>query len=184
MSKSANKILHTAEQLFNQHSFVAVGVDLIRDQSGCSKTTLYTYYKNKQQLIAAVLRNRDLRFQQQLEQCVAESTGLDALNKIYDWHMQWFQSDQFKGCMFIRAVAESTPNDQEIIALSQAHKQWMRTFITGYCTDFPQLAQCSQMFELFLEGLISRFMVEGFDPEVAASSKITLFSCITQLNAT
>ena len=48
MSKSADKILKTAENLFNKHSFVAVGVDLIRDESGCSKTTMYTYFKNKQ----------------------------------------------------------------------------------------------------------------------------------------
>ncbi len=47
MSKSALKILDTAEKLFNENSFVGVGVDLIRDESGCSKTTMYTYYKNK-----------------------------------------------------------------------------------------------------------------------------------------
>ena len=40
MSKSAQKILATAEKLFNENSFVAVGVDLIRDESGCSKTTM------------------------------------------------------------------------------------------------------------------------------------------------
>jgi hypothetical protein len=51
MSKSALKILDTAEKLFNENSFVGVGVDLIRDESGCSKTTMYTYYKNKNQLI-------------------------------------------------------------------------------------------------------------------------------------
>ncbi|MCW1290083.1 TetR/AcrR family transcriptional regulator, partial [Acinetobacter baumannii] len=34
MSKSALKILDTAEKLFNENSFVGVGVDLIRDESG------------------------------------------------------------------------------------------------------------------------------------------------------
>ena len=40
MSKSAHKILDTAEKLFYENSFVGVGVDLIRDESGCSKTTM------------------------------------------------------------------------------------------------------------------------------------------------
>lgn len=66
MSKSALKILDTAEKLFNENSFVGVGVDLIRDESGCSKTTMYTYYKNKNQLVKSVLVARDERFKQSL----------------------------------------------------------------------------------------------------------------------
>ncbi len=66
MSKSAIKILNTAEALFNQHSFSSVGVDLIRDESGCSKTTLYTHFTNKQHLVEAVLARRDQRFRANL----------------------------------------------------------------------------------------------------------------------
>ena len=66
MSKSAQKILATAEKLFNENSFVAVGVDLIRDESGCSKTTMYTYYKNKSHLVESVLIARNEKFKQSL----------------------------------------------------------------------------------------------------------------------
>ena len=108
MSKSAIKILTTAEELFNKNSFTSVGVDLIRDESGCSKTTMYTYFKNKHQLVVEVLKQRDLRFRQSLMEYVADAQGIDALEQIYDWHMLWFQQDHFKGCLFVRAVAEST----------------------------------------------------------------------------
>ena len=84
MSKSAQKILNTAEQLFNQQSFSGVGVDLIRDESGCSKTTLYTYFKNKHQLVYSVLQTRDERFRQSLLTAVQEFEGLEALEKIYE----------------------------------------------------------------------------------------------------
>ena len=99
MSKSAIKILYTAEQLFNQNSFNGVGVDLIRDESGCSKTTMYTYFKNKQQLVVSVLKARDQRFRESLKNFTAETSDLPAIERIFDWHIQWFQQDTFKGCL-------------------------------------------------------------------------------------
>ena len=96
MSKSALKILDTAEKLFNENSFVGVGVDLIRDESGCSKTTMYTYYKNKNQLVKSVLVARDERFKQSLLGYVGDATGLETINKILDWHTNWFRQDFFK----------------------------------------------------------------------------------------
>ncbi len=96
MSKSALKILDTAEKLFNENSFFGVGVDLIRDKSGCSKTTMYTYYKNKNQLVKSVLVARDERFKQSLLGYVGDATGLEAINKILDWHTNWFRQDFLK----------------------------------------------------------------------------------------
>lgn len=181
MSKSAEKILSTAETLFNQSSFVAVGVDLIRDQSGCSKTTMYTYFKNKQQLIAQVLRQRDARFRDALQQAVGGVSGIAALEKIYDWHTQWFQADHFKGCLFIRAFAESTPQDIETRSIVHAHKTWMRQLIEQHSLALKASVDISALFFLILEGLISQFLLQGFDHQVAATTKSTLFNCIQLL---
>lgn len=178
MSKSANKILHTAERLFNQQSFVAVGVDLIRDQSGCSKTTMYTYFNNKQQLIEQVLEQRDQRFRQSLNTALSDRTGIDALEMIYEWHMQWFQDSDFKGCLFIRALAESMQEDHRIGSITHAHKKWLQQIIEQQCINFKAKDKISDLCFLMLEGLISRFLVENFNPEIANLTKTTLFDCI------
>ncbi len=167
MSKSANKILNTAEQLFNQHSFVSVGVDLIRDESGCSKTTMYTYFKNKQQLVAEVLKARDQRFRQSLLEYVAEANAYIAVDKIYRWHCDWFQTDHFKGCLFVRAVGESSEQDREMIEISQEHKRWLRQFILEHMSAFKHADAIAELFFNLLEGLISRFLVDGFDQKIA-----------------
>lgn len=174
MSKSAEKILATAETLFNQHSFVSVGVDLIRDQSGCSKTTLYTYYKNKQQLIVAVLQQRDQQFRTRLNDHIAERTGTAALDAIFQWHLDWFQTDHFKGCLFVRAVAESNQDDLEVMDIAQSHKRWLRQFILNKCQGLSHVEAISTMYFHMLEALISRFLVEGFDMQVAMQCKETL----------
>ena len=165
MSKSALKILNTAEKLFNQHSFTSVGVDLIRDESGCSKTTMYTYYKNKNQLVNAVLMTRDQYFKEQLLAFVGEQQGKEALYKILDWHIQWFKQDHFKGCLFVRAVAESNDVDQELRWIAQQHKQWIKELIFKHCV-YENQSQISDLIYTLIEGLISRFLVDGFDQQV------------------
>lgn len=178
MSKSADKILKTAEQLFNQQSFSGVGVDLIRDESGCSKTTLYTYYSNKHQLVQSVLQARDQRFRESLQAAVDGLQGVDALKKIYDWHIEWFQSDHFKGCLFVRAVGESSPDDHSIIAIAQQHKQWVRSLIQTQTLKLKRGQDITQLMYLQLEGLINQFLVEGFQAQTAAMSRALIFDVI------
>ena len=177
MSKSALKILDTAERLFNENSFVGVGVDLIRDESGCSKTTMYTYYKNKNQLVKSVLTARDEKFKQSLFQYIGAAKGIYAINKIFDWHMEWFQQDSFKGCLFVRAVAESGQSEQDIILVSKKHKQWIKDLVSEHCllADHQDL---SELIYTLIEGLISRFLVDGFDSNIANSLKKNINSLL------
>lgn len=171
MSKSAHKILDTAEKLFYENSFVGVGVDLIRDESGCSKTTMYTYFKNKNQLVKSVLQARDEKFRNSLVAYVAGETGRAALDKLIDWHLLWFQEDNFKGCLFVRAVAESHLGDQDIIIVSKDHKIWIRNLIAQYLRSMPNADVLVEIIYTLIEGLISRFLVEGYDTKVAAEIK-------------
>lgn len=171
MSKSAHKILDTAEKLFYENSFVGVGVDLIRDESGCSKTTMYTYFKNKNQLVKSVLEARDEKFRNSLVAYVAGETGRAALDKLIDWHLLWFQEDNFKGCLFVRAVAESHVGDQDIIIVSKEHKIWIRNLIAQYLRSMPNADALVEIIYTLIEGLISRFLVEGYDVKVAAEIK-------------
>jgi len=183
MSKSANKILHTAEKLFYENSFVGVGVDLIRDQSGCSKTTMYTYFKNKNQLVKSVLEARDEKFRQSLVEYVADETGRLALNRLIDWHLLWFQQDNFKGCLFVRAVAESNLGDQEIISVSKEHKIWIRELIAEYLQSYRNAGMLVELTYTLIEGLISRFLVEGYEAKVAMEIKDSINRIIDTFNA-
>lgn len=183
MSKSADKILNTAEYLFNRESFSSVGVDLIRDESGCSKTTLYTYFKNKQQLVIEVLKARDLRFRDSLKHCVGETVDVEALNRIYDWHIDWFEQDHFKGCLFVRAAGEATEDHQDILMITKAHKQWLYGFISSKVKHLKQPEAVIELCYNFLESLISRFLIEGFSQLTADQTKNLMNRLIDRLQS-
>lgn len=160
MSKSALKILNTAEKLFNEQGFVAVGVDVIRDQSGCSKTTMYTYYQNKNQLIKSVLTHRDAQFQKSLYAYVGDDQGQDAIDKIFDWHQAWFEQEDFRGCLFVRAVAELQYQDTDIIEISQQHKMMIKKLIRKNAEHFCDPEIMAEIIYTLLEGLIAIYSVE------------------------
>ena len=56
------RILETASTLFYQRGVRAVGVDLIVEQAGVAKTSLYRHFGTKDDLIAAFLKREDHDF--------------------------------------------------------------------------------------------------------------------------
>lgn len=102
------KILQTARRLFCQVGFHATGITRILDESGVSRRSLYTHYGSKENLLKAVFQeeaniwfrwfNYDLP---QMECSPSERTLM-----LFDLMQDWFDSEDFFGCVFINAVAE------------------------------------------------------------------------------
>lgn len=70
-------ILDIAEDLFNDFGYTSVGVDLIRDKAGVSKTSMYRYFGSKNKLIEAVLARRHQRFADGLNAAVSSAKDME-----------------------------------------------------------------------------------------------------------
>src|ERR1017187_6004453 len=57
-----DRIVRTASELFYNHGFHAVGIDLIIERAGVAKATLYRHFSTKDDLISAYLEDADARF--------------------------------------------------------------------------------------------------------------------------
>ncbi|KES09931.1 Transcriptional regulator [Snodgrassella alvi SCGC AB-598-O11] len=152
MKKTYRLIADTAEQLFYQKGFGNVGVDEIRDQSGCSKTTLYKHFGNKDNLIFEVLKLRDLRFKQELTEAIADLDQQQSIIQIFKWHLDWYNQDDFNGCLFVRA-REEIHNDNAIKELVMEHKEFIRNLIRDKLRQNPQNKAITNQLMVILEGL-------------------------------
>lgn len=152
MKKTYRLIADTAEQLFYQKGFGNVGVDEIRDQSGCSKTTLYKHFGNKDNLIFEVLKLRDLRFKQELTEAIADLDQQQSIIQILKWHLDWYNQDDFNGCLFVRA-REEIHNDNAIKELVMEHKEFIRNLIRDKLRQHPQNETITNQLMVILEGL-------------------------------
>ena len=55
--------------------------------------------------------------------------------------------------------------------MSKAHKIWIRNLITSYLQSDPKTDSLVEMIYTLIEGLISRFLVEGYDAKIAENIK-------------
>lgn len=149
-------ILNTAESLFNERGYTAVGIDLIRDTAQVSKTTMYRQFQSKQGLIYAVLERRDERFRESIQKAVNESPeGIDSVRVIFEWHYQWFGKRDFKGCMFMHALAEFKTSDQDTVQLAKKHKNWLRQLFRDHLPPSEgNKSTAAEFLMTIIEGLI------------------------------
>ena len=163
-------VLDTAEFLFNKQGYTAVGIDLIRDTAGVSKTTIYRHFGGKDGLIEAVLVRRHKRFEDGLIAAVAVSnkviSGQDMdiktashtrLCAILEWHYRWFTSSHFDGCMFMHALSEFKQNNRKISQIALDHKVWLGQLIHNAIEQgVADIEHKAEMLLTFIEGLIIR----------------------------
>ena len=76
-SSKYQDLVDTATRLFAQYGYTAVGIDRIIAEAGVAKMTLYKHFASKQDLIVAVLKQRDQQFMQSLQTYVLQYTELD-----------------------------------------------------------------------------------------------------------
>src|ERR1700677_4881809 len=81
------RILRTASELFYREGTRAVGVDLIVEQAGVAKTSLYRHFRTKDDLIEAFLAREDDQFWGKWDK-VAALHPSDAQAEL-DAHMEW-----------------------------------------------------------------------------------------------
>lgn len=125
MQPRKQHLIDTAFRLFNEFGYHATGIDRILAASGVSKATLYKHFRSKEQLILAVLEQRQGQWLERLTAAM-DAAGAKrgaAVLILFDELDEWFHSEDFYGCNFIHASAEYAQEDADIQAFAAAHKE-------------------------------------------------------------
>lgn len=100
------KILIASHDLFYKQGFHACGVELLAQQAGTTKRTLYAHFGSKDGLIDAVLQYRHEKFIAWMQAGLGKRPAAETDLAYLDFITTWTQSENFYGCMFINASAE------------------------------------------------------------------------------
>jgi AcrR family transcriptional regulator len=157
------RILSTADRLFNGEGIRAVGVDKIAAEIGISKRTLYNYYPSKDELVIAYLTRR---------YTAAKTTTRPPLEQVlhlFDWLERWFGSDNFRGCPFVNAVAElGSPAAKIACDFKEQRRLWLREMLSR--AELRDADDLATQLALLIEGAISTALVRS-DPRAARVAK-------------
>jgi AcrR family transcriptional regulator len=170
-----DRILDTAFRLFYAQGLRAVGVDTIIAESRVAKATFYKYFPAKDDLIAAYLDRVDGIWTGQLRDAAAAAgpAPADQLVGLFDALSTACRREGYRGCAFINAAAESTP-DTPAHDRTVAHKQrvlaWLSDLAERAGADHPE--RLARVLALLLDGALASGALDA-DPEAIEVARAT-----------
>jgi AcrR family transcriptional regulator len=123
-----DRILETASALFYRQGVRAVGVDLVAEQAGVAKTSLYRYFRTKDDLTAAFLQREDEDFWQCWDRAAQghADAPIAELDAHFDWIGERVERLNYRGCPQINVAAEFPDPEHPARKVALAHKQELR----------------------------------------------------------
>jgi AcrR family transcriptional regulator len=171
--EARERILDTAFRLFYAHGVRGVGVDTIVASSGVAKATLYKHFPGKDDLAVAYLDRVDGLWRGQL-QAAATAAGPSPraqLVGMFDALVAACQQDDYHGCAFINAAAESVPGSSvhlRAVEHKAAVRAWVRDMAEqAHAHDPDALARA---LTLLLDGGLAEGVLDG-DPSAAWAAR-------------
>ncbi len=129
-------ILGVASDLFSSQGINATSVDAIVAKADIAKVTLYKYFKSKEQLILAYLREYDDRLWQKLSAVTAqEGDAAGKLTSLVDAILDWIGDPEFKGFAFINASVEFPQLENPVHRTSLEFAQSLRNKLTSLARE-------------------------------------------------
>jgi AcrR family transcriptional regulator len=119
------RILETASRLFYSQGVRAVGVDLVVEEAGVAKTSLYRHFGTKDDLIAAFLHREDEDFWKKWDDTAQRhrSNAEAELEAQLKWIGERVSRPNYRGCPQLNVAAEFPDQDHPARAVATAHKK-------------------------------------------------------------
>ncbi|MFD4542009.1 TetR/AcrR family transcriptional regulator [Streptomyces bauhiniae] len=130
------KIVEAAADLFTRCGVRAVGINEIWRAAEVAKSTLYQHFRSKDELVAAVLRQRNDQWCARLR-ALAESRGgpIDRLFAIFDLLGDEFADPAYRGSALVNVAAEYPDPDHLVRVAIREHKQEVLRYLSGLAAE-------------------------------------------------
>ena len=164
------RLIEAATRLFCRYGVNSVGVDAIVDSAATAKTTLYKLFGSKDGLVEAVLEREGEAWRTWFLDEIDGPGGSarQRLARIGPTLKSWFSREDYYGCPFINAVAESDKTDDRMRSLAIAHKRVVLDRLSALCAEagLREPAAVAHTIGLVIDGAIVAALVTR-DPAVA-----------------
>lgn len=128
-------IIRTSYEIFYHQGFHACGVELLANQAGITKRTLYAHFGSKDALIAAVLDYRHTQFIAKMQDALDRQPEKRIDQAYLDFISAWTHEPDFSGCLFHHACAEFGSPKSAPYQAAVAHKRQIRQILRERLAD-------------------------------------------------
>lgn len=172
-SPKREHLLATARRLFYRNGYRVIGIDTLLAEAGVAKMTLYNHFSSKEELIVAVIEQQDQEVRAALASATiaAGRSPTRRLLAVFDWLKIWFESADFKGCAFIRALSEYPEPGHPIHQAAARHKQAVNAMLLKIVTEAGARhpAELADTLSLLVDGAILSAHTTGASTSAVAA---------------
>ena len=157
------QILHSAAELFSSQNYATVSVDVLARKAGITKMTVYHYYKSKDSILLACLRDRLAQREAVLDERFRRKAATPAaLLEFFAWMEEWAAKNGYRGCAFVKAVNEAAEHLPEVRTVAGEAKTLLRERMKRMAREcrLPHGETLAEELALLLEGAQSLSFVE------------------------
>jgi AcrR family transcriptional regulator len=163
LKSAEEKLLLAARRLFCRAGIHATGISQILEEAGVARRSLYKHYGSKENLLKGVLDTEANMWFQWFD---LDLPGLKCSNKdrilaLFGLLENWFEKEDFFGCVFINAVAEREKDSAWVKDVAGAYRdqiiERLRALVAESGVSDPDIV--TQKLGLIIEGAIITAMV-------------------------
>ncbi|MEO5711650.1 MAG: TetR/AcrR family transcriptional regulator [Nocardioidaceae bacterium] len=170
---AGERLIDTASRLFYERGIRGVGVELIAEDAGTTKKTLYDRFGSKDGLVVLYLSRRAAHWQHRALAHLAEhpEPGPARILSVFDALGGWLDRQE-RGCAFVNAYAEVGGTDHPALPLIRAEKAWMRELFTALADEagYPDSGRRGAQLHLLYEGAVVA-LTAGDEPDALGHAR-------------
>lgn len=160
--KDPDAIFEAAERALYRQGFSRTGMDDLAASARVSSRTLYKHTGSRAELIASVLARRHARF---------FAPKVETVGGLFDALEAWTVAEEARGCLFLRAYAETGSDARAVQDRLAEHKEALRKrieeLVDAAIGPAPELAL---QIQVLFEGATWTAMYRGIDAVRAAKA--------------
>jgi len=139
-------------------------MDLLVKTSGVARKSIYRYFANKDEVAAAALNARDVRWMEWFRtECDKADTPQERILNMFTVLKGWFESEGYRGCAFINTAGEVGDSADPVRQIARLHKQKILDYALELTRqlNIDHSSSLARQLLLLIEGAITMSRVMG-----------------------
>jgi AcrR family transcriptional regulator len=162
-------IIDTASRLFYQQGYVNTGINQIIEESGVVKSSLYTAFRTKEEILMAYLEAAGTATDEVLKSAADKHDKTkDKVLGVFDYLIELVQQKEYYGCNFLNIISEIPQDAITVRKQIKKQKDGVRRLFAEILRPVQKEDLADEIYILFEGALISNKIHNDIWPVITA----------------
>ncbi|HLZ88760.1 MAG TPA: TetR/AcrR family transcriptional regulator [Puia sp.] len=162
-------VIDTASRLFYKQGYANTGINQIIEESGVVKSSVYTAFRTKEDILMAYLETTGAATDKALQEAADRfPTPREKVLAVFDYLIALVQQEEYYGCQFLNIISEIPLETERVIKRIQKQKNNVRSLFSRLLEPIGKQGLADEIYLLFEGALIANKVHHAVWPVEAA----------------